>query len=102
MASHKNKNKLKNELKELKEWQDNQFNPGHYIGTGRVPNPIKKLSKFPIFLIVLCIFILITPLLYILKLKKFSASSLILLIFGAILVYGGIKRIINKKSNKSA
>lgn len=35
------------ELEELKEWQENQYNPGHYIGTGRIPYGLKMLSKNP-------------------------------------------------------
>ncbi|MDF2533329.1 MAG: hypothetical protein K0Q65_2910 [Clostridia bacterium] len=33
------------ELNELKEWQSNMYNPGHYIGTGKVPYPMKNLAK---------------------------------------------------------
>lgn len=35
------------ELQELKEWQDNQYNPGHYVGTGRLPYPLRAIAKHP-------------------------------------------------------
>lgn len=38
-------NIVNTELEELKEWQDNQYNPGYYIGTGRIPAPIKAIAK---------------------------------------------------------
>jgi len=31
----------KDYLDELQEWQENQFNPGHYIGNGKIPPYIK-------------------------------------------------------------
>lgn len=35
------------ELNDIREWQENQYNPGHYVGTGRLPYPLKSLSRRP-------------------------------------------------------
>ncbi|SMB86077.1 hypothetical protein SAMN00017405_1112 [Desulfonispora thiosulfatigenes DSM 11270] len=32
------------DLNELEEWTENQYNPGHYIG-GKVPHHMKKINK---------------------------------------------------------
>ncbi|ATW28228.1 hypothetical protein DCMF_28815 [Candidatus Formimonas warabiya] len=50
-------NEFERDIQDLREWQNNQYNPGHYIGTGRVPRPVKGLGKFSILLIALGIFI---------------------------------------------
>jgi len=49
------KEEFEKELKELEEWQENQYNPGYYIGSGRVPRPLKGLKKRPIFLMVIAL-----------------------------------------------
>ena len=48
----KRKNKIKKvrvpydaELNDLREWQDNMYNPGHYVGTGKIPYPLKHLTR---------------------------------------------------------
>lgn len=47
----KSKRKVKmpydQELNELREWQENQYNPGYYIGTGRTPYPLKRVGNRP-------------------------------------------------------
>lgn len=47
----KGKKKIKvpydQELNDLKEWQDHQYTPGYYMGTGRMPYPLKKLGNRP-------------------------------------------------------
>jgi len=35
------------ELNDLREWQDNMYNPGHYIGTGKVSYPLKNIARQP-------------------------------------------------------
>jgi hypothetical protein len=94
-----NVNEFEKEIEELKEWQDNQFNPGYYIGTGRVPKPISSLSKHPVILIVFGLIFAIP-----LPAAALSGNGLDalggLLISGAIsasLIFGGIVRLIEKK-----
>ncbi|MDP4133202.1 MAG: hypothetical protein Q8882_04230 [Bacillota bacterium] len=41
--SNKELNEFENQLNEIKEWQKNAYNPGFFIGTGRVPLPLKNL-----------------------------------------------------------
>lgn len=97
----KNVNEFEKEIEELKEWQDNQFNPGYYIGTGRVPKPISSLSKHPIILIVLGLICAI-PFMVIVLSGKVSENWANLLISGvipAIFIYGGIVRLIDRKNN---
>lgn len=94
-----NENEFDKEIEELKEWQDNQFNPGYYIGTGRVPKPISSLSKHPVILIVLGLICGI-PFPVIALSGKASENWANLLISGvipAIFIYGGVVRLIEKK-----
>ncbi len=87
------KNEFEDQLEEIKEWQDNMYNPGHYIGTGKIPYPLKSIFKYPIILIIIGIMGAVPPLLGII-LNGFSPLSVIFLIFFSILIYGGIRRII--------
>lgn len=58
----KRKRKIKvpydQELKDIREWQENQYNPGYYMGTGRMPYPLKKLSSRPKIKLLYLLFIL--------------------------------------------
>jgi Flp pilus assembly protein TadB len=33
------------ELNDLREWQENVYNPGHYVGTGKLSYPLKNLAR---------------------------------------------------------
>jgi hypothetical protein len=44
----------KNHMDDLQEWQENQFNPGYYVGNGKIPPYIKAegnpiLASIPFF-----------------------------------------------------
>jgi hypothetical protein len=90
------KNDFEKELDEIREWQDNQFNPGHYIGTGRVPRPLSSLSKHPVILIILGV-IWLVPGILALCFSGISMLNLTGLIFGLIFpmlfIYGGVVRL---------
>lgn len=94
-----NVNEFEKEIEDLKEWQDNQFNPGYYIGTGRVPKPISSLSKHPVILIVLGLICAIPFPVIALSGKVLDnwGNLLISGVMPAILIYGGIVRLIEKK-----
>jgi hypothetical protein len=98
----KSKNSLNKKLEELKEWEENQYNPGYYIGTGRVPKPVKGIKKRPLFLIFLSLF-MILPLFGALFFK-ISAQDLIAFIFptflGGILFYAAIREIFEERKRK--
>lgn len=97
--SNRTNNEFEKELKELEEWQNNQFNPGYYVGNGRIPSPIKGLSKKPIILIVFG-FVMLLPIV-IVVLAEFNWSNLLAFTIPSIialsLIYGGIRRIFEKK-----
>ncbi|SDL06141.1 hypothetical protein [Natronincola ferrireducens] len=48
----KEDNSFQKDMEDLNEWQQNQYNPGHYIGTGRIQRPILNLAKYPVLLII--------------------------------------------------
>ncbi|NBG87792.1 hypothetical protein [Isachenkonia alkalipeptolytica] len=48
----KEKNDFEKDMENLEDWQEKQYSPGHYIGTGKVPRPILAVSKHPKLLIV--------------------------------------------------
>ena len=90
---------LQEELDDLKEWEDNQYNPGYYIGTGRVPRPLRNLGKYPILLILFGVLNLIPFIVHILRKTKFINmwGSIIMLLISALLIYGGFRRMFIKK-----
>lgn len=83
----------------MEEWQNNQFNPGYYVGNGRIPSPIKGLSKKPIILIVFG-FVMLLPIV-LAVLAEFNWSNLLAFIIPIIIalafIYGGFRRISEKK-----
>ena len=87
------RNELEKELEDIKEWQDNQYNPGHYIGTGRVPRPVIRLAKYPIILVIIGVMGAVPSLLGII-LQGFSFISIVFVLLFGILIYGGVRRII--------
>lgn len=46
-------NPLEKQLEDINEWQKNSTNPGYYVGTGKVPVPMKNLLKSPIIMIII-------------------------------------------------
>jgi len=47
-----NQNNFKKNIRNLKQSQENQYNPKLYTGTGRVKRPIINLSKYPVWMII--------------------------------------------------
>ncbi|MCX7746798.1 MAG: hypothetical protein N2645_07895 [Clostridia bacterium] len=98
------KNELEKEIEDLREWQENQYNPGYYIGTGRVARPISSLSKYPWLLILFGILALVPLLFQLIYLKldieSLAANIIPIILTAAIagaLIYGGIVRLIRNK-----
>lgn len=95
-------NPLENQIEELKEWQENAYNPGYYIGSGKAPLPLRNMAKSPkapvIMLIVGSLFAV--PALYQLV-RYFSFETLLgsfmPMAVGIILMLGGAIRIRNIK-----
>jgi len=55
------KNDFEKDMKNLEEWQDRQYSPGHYIGTGKIPRPILKSTKNPGLMIIAGVIGLLFP-----------------------------------------
>lgn len=98
MSDKKNQDKsndFEKQLKEVDEWEKNSNNPGHYVGSGKVPAPMKNLFRSPIIMLVVGIIFLI-PTIYNLV-KNFSiysiSSNAMPFIIGIVLFVGGIARL---------
>lgn len=93
-------NDFEKNIAEIKEWQDNQYNPGYYIGTGRVPKPISSLSKYPSILIIFGILGLLTSVLLFIS-SEISITNVPSFILGLFLsscfIYGGVARLKKRK-----
>lgn len=93
------KNELEKNIEEIKERQDNLYNPGNYIGSGRIAKPISKLSSYPSLLLVFGIVSLLISVLTFISLK-YSIENLpgfvLGLLFSLCFIYGGIVRILKK------
>ncbi len=94
------KNSLDKEIEEITEWQENRFNPGYYIGTGRMPKPLLSLCKYPKLIIAFGV-ICVIPVPFIVKggLNKYEnvIGFLFSLFFSGAFLYGGISRLLQRK-----
>ncbi|WP_432663705.1 hypothetical protein R9X47_24360 [Wukongibacter baidiensis] len=98
MSSNKNNNEFEKEMEQLNEWQNNQYNPGHYIGTGRTPTTVSGLARYPIFLLVIGLFFEVPTILFMVLYRTFDMFFLAPLILGLCFIYGGVQRIrMNRK-----
>jgi hypothetical protein len=87
------------ELNELREWQENMYNPGHYIGTGKLPYHLKNLAHHPklkwtYFLYFLLPFVIA---LFFMDLVWYQVIPVILVISIIIFIIYDSNRIIKKK-----
>jgi hypothetical protein len=93
-------NEFEEDMKDLNEWQENQYNPGYYVGTGRVPRPVGQLGKSPVFLIFTGIIILLPTIASLVRLDYSNPeivfshiiSTLVPLMLSIIFLYSGLKR----------
>lgn len=88
------------QMQEINEWQNNAYNPGYHIGSGKTPLPIKNGLKSPVIMLIIGVTSLIPV---ILNFKNgFSIDtivfSLVPLILGIAFLYGGIIRLIRHKN----
>ncbi|MEW9097366.1 MAG: hypothetical protein AB2417_20015 [Clostridiaceae bacterium] len=97
--ANKEINSFEEQLDEIKEYQKNAFNPGYYVGSGRVNLATKNLFKSPKVLITMGIIFLIPAIYNIIK--DFNVVTLLnqamQIIIGCILTFGGFKRLRRKK-----
>lgn len=100
MGNNQDENdKFEKQLKDIKEWQDNYNNPGHYIGSGKVPTPLKNLFKSPAIILIVGIIIAILTLYSIISNLTFEniLSNIFSIIISVSFIFGGIIRILNKR-----
>lgn len=96
-------NSFSNQLEEIKDNVDNQYNPGHWIGTGRVPLAIKGLKRYPILSLSLGIITLLFCI-YMLKGSSSILNGVYLVMIPAIISWALIAigiRGLKLKKNKS-
>lgn len=97
--SNNKNNPFEEQLDEIKEYQKNAFNPGYYVGSGKVNLATKNLLKSPKILIIVGIIFLI-PSIYNL-IRNFSIvavlNQFIQIIIGSILVVRGFMKLHRKK-----
>ncbi|MDE4542002.1 hypothetical protein [Thermoanaerobacterium sp. R66] len=93
------KNEFEKELDKLKEWEENQYTPGYYIGTGRIPEPIKGVGKYPFIQIIIGLIILLPMIIAVIDETDVLniISFIIPAIIGLSFIYGGIIKLINMK-----
>ncbi len=101
-----NSNEFENDLSDLKEWQDNQYNPGYYVGSGRVATPTRNLVKHPVLLLILGLLAgLINgiPLFTRISTSDFSADlllNIVLLVISILLIYRSIVILVKNKETE--
>ncbi|SCY55671.1 hypothetical protein [Alkaliphilus peptidifermentans] len=92
----KEDDKFLKDMEDLNEWQQNQYNPGHYIGTGRIPRPILNLTKYPRLLIIAGVLGLILPTAIVLLTDTAITELIFLFLTPISIIIGGILRIKGK------
>jgi len=100
-------NEFEKNLSDLKEWQNNQYNPGYYTGTGRVPVLLRNMIKHPALLLIIGLTLgLINGNSLFIQFSEsdFSAGllfDLILLVISIFLIYRSISVLVKtKRSNE--
>jgi len=85
-------------LKDLDEWSENRYNPGYYIGTGRIP-PFLKYARKPIGILLLLsgCFVLIGCEVAIYS-SGFSALLLVDFFYGTLLLVAGVLVLTRRKN----
>lgn len=84
-----------NYTKDLKEWQEKQYQPGEYLG-GKF-SPIFKYAskKLGILLLVIGTFVILTSI-FLIAMGEDKITSILGIIFGNLLIAGGMRKIRNK------
>lgn len=94
------KNDFEKDMADLTDWQEHQYSPGYYVGTGRIPRPIKAVAKYPILFVVVGFFSVLLLVAGFLM-SGFSFENfygIILPLFFALLILsGGIMKMRNDK-----
>lgn len=92
----KEKNDFEKDMENLEEWQDQQYSPGHYIGTGKVPRPILNLTRRPGLLLTAGIIALLFPLGALIFSDVHFREIAFLFFIPMVFIIGGILRIREK------
>jgi len=90
------KNDFEKDMKNLEEWQDRQYSPGHYIGTGKIPRPILKSTKNPGLMIIAGVIGLLFPVGALIFADVLFREIAFLFFIPLVFIVGGVLRI-NKK-----
>jgi len=91
-GGHMKKNKFQNDLDDLKNWQDNQYNRGYFLGSGNIPRPTLMLCKKPKLLIYIGILFAILSILCIIYIGM-SSGTIWLIILSIVFLLGGFLRL---------
>lgn len=88
-------NPLEKQLNEINEWQKNSTNPGYFVGSGKVPAPLKNSMKSPIVMLIIGIMFLIPTILNLVNNFNIESifTNMITIIIGGALIIGSIIRI---------
>jgi hypothetical protein len=90
------------EFNDMKEWQENMYNPGHYIGTGKVPYPLKQLARRPKLKLAYLLFTFLPMfiLLFFMDFVWYQVIPGIIVILVIVFIIYDSKRILKKKYTK--
>lgn len=96
----KEKNDFEKDMKDLEEWQEQQYSPGHYIGTGKVPRPILNSTKHPKLMLIAGIIGLLFPVGALLFADVLFREIAFLFFIPLVFIIGGILRSKGKKKSE--
>ncbi|MDF2841424.1 MAG: hypothetical protein K0Q99_2196 [Clostridia bacterium] len=90
------------EMNDMREWQDNMYNPGYYVGTGKIPYPLKNLARHPKLKLAYFLWILIPigAALFFVDFTWYNVVPVVLVLTALVLIIWDSRRIMKKK-NKS-
>ena len=90
-------NEFEETLNEINEWQNNYSNPGYYVGSGKVPIPIKNIFKSPRLILIVGLIIGVPTFYSIINNFSFEniLGNIMAIVISSAFIIGGIIRLKN-------
>lgn len=90
---NRKENDFEKDMEDLEQWQEQQYSPGHFIGTGKIPRPILKSKKHPKVLIAIGVIGLMVPVGGILFADVLFREMAFMIFLSSVFIIGGVLRL---------
>ncbi len=90
---NRKENDFEKDMEDLEQWQEQQYSPGHFIGTGKIPRPILNSKKHPKVLIAIGVIGLMVPVGGILFADVLFREMAFMIFLSSVFIIGGVLRL---------